>query len=172
MNWLAELATKRTPWLLLAVISLAFEITALFFQYNMGLEPCIMCIYQRTAVLGLLAAGVMGAINPQNMVVRLVAFATWGVSAIWGYFIAKEHIAMQNNTDPFAFSCAFEPNFPSFMPLHEWIPSFFAATGDCGNIDWQFASMSMPAWMEVIFAAFSVVFVAVLVSRLVSKKSL
>ena len=114
MNWLAELATKRTPWLLLAVISLAFEITALFFQYNMGLEPCIMCIYQRTAVLGLLAAGVIGAINPQNMVVRLVAFATWGVSSIWGYFIAKEHIAMQNNTDPFAFSCAFEPNFPSF----------------------------------------------------------
>ena len=32
MNWLAELATKRTPWLLLAVISLAFEITALFFN--------------------------------------------------------------------------------------------------------------------------------------------
>ena len=164
MNWLAELATKRTPWLLLAFISLAFEVTALFFQYNMGLEPCIMCIYQRTAVLG--------SINTQNMVLRLVAFATWGVSAIWGSFIAKEHIAMQNNTDPFAFSCAFEPKFPSFMPLHEWIPSFFAATGDCGNIDWQFASMSMPAWMEVIFAAFSVVFIAVVVSRLVSKKSL
>ena len=131
-----------------------------------------MCIYQRTAVLGLLAAGVIGAINPQAMVCRVVAFVSWGISAIWGYFIAKEHIAMQNNTDPFAFSCAFEPNFPSFMPLHEWIPSFFAATGDCGNIDWQFASLSMPAWMEVIFAAFSVVFLVVIISRLVCKKSL
>jgi disulfide bond formation protein DsbB len=58
------------------------------------------------------------------------------------------------------------------MPLHEWIPSFFAATGDCGNIDWQFASLSMPAWMEVIFAAFSVVFLVVIISRLVCKKSL
>ena len=172
MSWLAELANKRTPWVLLALTALAFEITALFFQYNMGLEPCIMCIYQRTAMLGLLAAGIIGAINPHAVTYQLIAFATWGVSAIWGYFIAKEHIAMQNNTDPFAFSCAFEPNFPSFMPLHEWIPHFFAATGDCGNIDWQFASMSMPAWMEVIFAAYSIVFVGVLASRLLVKKSL
>ena len=56
MSWLAELANKRTPWVLLALTALAFEITALFFQYSMGLEPCIMCIYQRTAMLGLLAA--------------------------------------------------------------------------------------------------------------------
>ena len=172
MNWLAELASKRTPWVLLALTAFVFEITALFFQYNMGLEPCIMCIYQRFAMLGLLGAGIVGAINPQSTLCRLIAFVTWGISSIWGYFIAKEHIAMQNNTDPFAFSCAFEPNFPRFMPLHEWIPSFFAATGDCGNIDWQFASMSMPAWMEVIFAAYSLVFIAVVASRLVIKKSL
>ena len=172
MNWLAELASKRTPWVLLALTAFVFEITALFFQYNMGLEPCIMCIYQRFAMLGLLGAGIVGASNPQSTLCRLIAFVTWGISSIWGYFIAKEHIAMQNNTDPFAFSCAFEPNFPSFMPLHEWIPSFFAATGDCGNIDWQFASLSMPAWMEVIFAAYSLVFIAVVASRLVIKKSL
>ena len=27
-------------------------IAALVFQYAMGLEPCIMCVYQRFAVLG------------------------------------------------------------------------------------------------------------------------
>ncbi len=170
MNWLADLADKRTPWVLLALIALIFEVTALFFQYQMGLEPCIMCIYQRTAMLGLLIAGVIGAINPSNMVIRITAFASWAIASFWGFLLAREHIIMQTTTDPFAFSCEFEPNFP--VPLHEWLPHFFAATGDCGNIDWQFLGLSMPAWMEVIFGLFSLVLIVVMVSRLIIKKRL
>jgi len=172
MSWLAELPQKRAAWLLLAASAFIFEAIALFFQYKMGLAPCIMCIYQRTAMLGLLAAGLVGAINPTNTILRTVGFISWGLASIWGFLIAREHIAMQTTTDPFAFSCEFEPNFPSFMPLHEWLPSFFAATGDCGNIDWQFLNMSMPAWMEVIFALFALSFIVILVSRLLIKKSI
>lgn len=170
MSWLAELPQKRAAWLSLAASAFIFEVIALFFQYQMGLAPCIMCIYQRTAMLGLLGAGLVGAINPANPILRAVGFISWGVASIWGLLIAREHIAMQTTTDPFAFSCEFEPNFP--LPLHEWIPHFFAATGDCGNIDWQFLGMSMPAWMEVIFALFALSFIVILVSRLLSKKSI
>ena len=91
---------------------------------------------------------------------------------MWGYFIAREHIEMQTTTDPFAFSCEFEPNFPSFMPLHEWIPSFFQATGDCGNIDWQFAGLSMPAWMEILFALFTITLFVIVTTRLLTKKTI
>lgn len=170
MNWLANLAQQRTPWVLLALTAFTFEVVALFFQYQMGLEPCIMCIYQRTAMLGLLIAGIIGAINPTNRVIRVCALSSWAVASIWGFLIAREHIDMQTTTDPFAFSCEFEPNFP--VPLHQWIPQFFAATGDCGNIDWQFAGLSMPAWMEVIFGAFTLILISVVASRLIIKKSL
>lgn len=172
MNWLAQLPTQRTPWLLFTVIVFLLEVTALFFQYKMGLAPCIMCIYQRTAVLGLFSAGIIGAIKPQSKITRSLAYLVWAISSGWGYLIAKEHIDMQTTTDPFAFSCEFEPNFPSFMPLHEWIPHFFQATGDCGNIDWQFAGLSMPAWMEVIFSLFFIVLVFLVINRLITKKSI
>ena len=122
-------------------------------------------------MLGLLGAGIVGSINPQSKIMRIVAYIAWGVSSIWGYLIAREHIDMQTTTDPFAFSCEFEPNFPSFMPLHEWIPSFFEATGDCGNIDWEFLSLSMPAWMEIIFGLFALTFFIVLGSRLILKRT-
>ncbi|OUS74616.1 disulfide bond formation protein B [Pseudoalteromonas sp. A601] len=169
MNWLANLAHKRTPWVLLALTAFTFEVIALFFQYQMGLEPCIMCIYQRTAMLGLLIAGIIGAINPSNILIRITAFTSWAGASIWGFLLAREHIDMQTTTDPFAFSCEFEPNFP--VPLHEWVPQFFAATGDCGNIDWQFLSLSMPAWMEIIFGLISLVLIVVVFSRLMIKKS-
>ena len=155
MSWLTTLPTSRNAWGMLAITALFLEVTALFFQYSMGLEPCIMCIYQRTAVLGILIAGFMGLFAKNNRLLRLVAFITWGVSSIWGYLLAKEHLNMQTTTDPFAFTCDIVPNFPSFMPLHEWIPLFFAATGDCGSIDWQFAGFSMPGWMEIIFALYA-----------------
>ncbi|WP_372760272.1 disulfide bond formation protein DsbB [Pseudoalteromonas sp.] len=172
MNWLAQLPTKRGPWLLFSAIVLLLEATALFFQYNMGLAPCIMCIYQRTAVLGLLIAALIGATNPKHKGVRLLAYSGWGLSSIWGLLIAREHIDMQTTTDPFAYSCEFEPNFPTFMPLHEWLPSFFAATGDCGNIDWQFVGLSMPAWMEIIFAVVTGALFIVVMSRLLINRSL
>ena len=98
MNWLAQLPTQRTPWLLFTGIVFLLEVTALFFQYQMGLAPCIMCIYQRTAVLGLLGAGIIGATKPQSKLVRAIAYLVWGVSSVWGYFIAREHIEMQTTT--------------------------------------------------------------------------
>lgn len=170
MSWLTTLSHKRQSWLLLAVIAAVFEATALYFQYAMDLAPCIMCIYQRTAMLGVMFAGIVGAIGAPNVFARVAAYALWLVSAIWGYLLAKEHLVMQTTTDPFAFVCEFEPNFPSFMPLHEWLPSFFAATGDCGNIDWQFMNLSMPAWMEVIFMAMSAVAIFTLVMSLFAAK--
>ena len=168
---ISHLPESRFPWLLLAAIAFALEAAALTFQYAFDLAPCIMCIYQRTAVLGIFFAGAIGAIAPSTLLGRLSAFAVWGVSSIWGYLLASEHLAMQQNTDPFAFAgCAFEPNFPSFLPLHHWFPWFFEATGDCGQISWQFLGLSMPAWMEVIFALFSLVFIAVLIIRLATTK--
>ncbi|KZN62696.1 hypothetical protein N473_18910 [Pseudoalteromonas luteoviolacea CPMOR-1] len=153
---LARFSRSTTAWGLLFLSALTFEIVALYFQYAMGLEPCVMCIYQRTAMLGVLIAAFIGLCGTSNYFVRLGATAGWGIAAIWGWLLAREHLDMQTTTDPFAFTCAFEPNFP--VPLHEWIPSFFAVTGSCSNIDWSFAGLSMPGWMEVIFAIYAIGF--------------
>ncbi|AOT09212.1 disulfide bond formation protein DsbB [Pseudoalteromonas luteoviolacea] len=153
---LASFSRTTTAWGLLFLSALTFEIVALYFQYVMGLEPCVMCIYQRTAMLGVLIAALIGLCGNKNYVVRLIATAGWGISAILGWLLAREHLDMQTTTDPFAFTCAFEPNFP--VPLHEWIPSFFAVTGSCSSIDWSFAGLSMPGWMEVVFAIYAISF--------------
>ncbi|XOV81408.1 MAG: disulfide bond formation protein DsbB [Aestuariibacter sp.] len=165
METLSRLTEQRGPWALLFSSAFLLELTALYFQYGMGLAPCIMCIYQRTAVLGIMMSALLVLII-NNGISRFVAYLTWGVSAIWGTLIAVEHVDIQTAANPFFASCEIVPNFPSFMPLHEWIPAFFAATGDCGDIDWQFLTLSMPQWMIVILGFYSVVFVAALFTRL------
>ncbi len=168
MDKIAKLAESRQPWILLFATAFILEAVALYFQYGMGLEPCIMCIYQRTAVFGIMIAALV-PILMNNTLGRGMGFIGWGVSAFWGLQIAVEHVDKQTALNPFFAACEIVPNFPAFMPLHEWIPSFFAATGDCGDIDWQFLTLSMPQWMIAIFAAYAAVFVLVLGIRLLKR---
>lgn len=164
---------QRWPWLLLAFSALALESIALYFQYGMGLEPCVMCVYQRAAVFGLIVAGAIGAVNPQFVLIRITATITWLVSAIWGLIIANEHVQMQN-PDNFllAMSCDIYPNFPSWFAIHQWLPGIFEARGTCDSIDWLFLGSSMPAWMSITFAIYSAIAIAVLLIRLVKARSL
>jgi disulfide bond formation protein DsbB len=57
------------------------------------------------------------------------------------------------------------------MPLHEWCPGFFGAPGMCGDIDWQFAGLSMPQWLRIIFAGYAAIAVAVIATHLIGKSS-
>lgn len=170
-NSMAALAEKSRAWVLLFLSALMLELSALYFQYAMELKPCIMCIYQRTAVFGILFSS-LPPLLLNNAFTRLLGFAGWGLSAIWGLLIAIEHVDIQTAANPFFATCEIVPNFPSWLPLHEWLPNIFAATGDCGDINWSFLSLSMPQWMIVIFALYSVMFALILGSRLWVKKAI
>lgn len=165
---LNKFVLNPVSWWLLALSAFSLELCALYFQYVMGLEPCIMCIYQRVAIIGLIGAGVIGALGNKLFIMRLSAFALWVVSAIWGLQIALEHVEMQTNANSLFFTCDLVPNFPSWLPLHQWLPSLFEATGDCGEITWQFLGYSMPQWMIVVYSVYALLFAIFFTSRIVA----
>jgi len=173
MTSIGKLSTIKTSWMLLGFSALAFELAALYFQYQLELWPCIMCVYQRVAMMGVMFAGFITAVAPNIALVRLLGFSLWGVSAVWGLLIAIEHVQIQTNTDPFAFSaCERVPNLPDWFALHQWFPAIFEAGGDCNGVDWQFLGLSMPMWMVVAFAAYSLAFLVVLCARVIKEKSI
>jgi disulfide bond formation protein DsbB len=172
LKFLSDLPVNTRAWQLLALTAFGLELSALYFQYVMGLAPCIMCIYQRTAIWGIFFAGIVGSLGNKNIVLRLVAFSLWGLSAIWGLLIAIEHVEIQSATLSFLYSCEFVPNFPSWAPLHEWLPSLFEATGDCGDINWQFFGYTMPQMMIVVYSCFTAALTVILMARLIDKKKL
>lgn len=164
---------KRWPWLLVATSAMVLESIALYFQYGMGLEPCIMCIYQRVAVFGILISALPAISLPQNTIARLISITGILVACIWGLLIALEHVAMQN-PDNFllALSCDIYPNFPDWLQLHTLIPSIFEPRGTCGDIDWSLLGYSMPQWMILIFSCYTVSIASVISIRLIIRKAL
>lgn len=166
---LKQLSLQRWPWLLLAASALTMELCALFFQHVMELEPCVMCVYERLTMLAIVAAGLIGASSPNNILVRLVAFATWAVGAVWGLLLAIEHTDYQMNPSPFA-TCDFYPNFPSWLPLHELFPWLFNPTGYCSDIVWTFLDYSMPQWLIVSFSIYTALFLIIAITALLPVK--
>lgn len=166
VTFLSQWSKQRSSWALLFCSALALVLTALYFQHAQNLQPCIKCIYQRTAVFGILFAALIPLLSNSGLT-RLVAYVIWGVSAIWGFLIAYEHVDILTAANPFFATCDIVPNFPSWLPLHEWFPDVFAAPGDCLDNSWQFAGMGMAQWMMVIFGFYTILLFVVATARLI-----
>ncbi|MDR5612319.1 MAG: disulfide bond formation protein DsbB [Arsenophonus sp.] len=153
----------RKAWLLLATSAYMLEIIALYFQHGMGLRPCVLCIYERIAIFSILAAGLIAAMAPKSAF-RLVALILWLYSSWEGLKLTFEHTRLQLYSSPFD-SCDFVVNFPSWLPLNRWLPTVFEAYGDCSQKQWSFLNIEMPVWLLIIFIAYFLVAIIVLLSQ-------
>ncbi|MCG6301649.1 disulfide bond formation protein DsbB [Vibrio vulnificus] len=172
MNLFASLnqfSKNRISWLLLLLFVVFFEGAALFSQHVMMLSPCVMCIYERVAMLGVGGAALFGLIAPNNPLVRCLGLAAWGASAYKGLAFSLQHVDYQFNPSPFA-TCDLFVTFPDWAPLNQWAPWMFEAYGDCSKIVWQFMTLSMPQWLVIIFAGNLVALAFIVIAQFFKSK--
>lgn len=163
---LHQFSTGRLSWILLFGFILFFLACAYTFQHVMDLAPCVMCIYERVAMIGIGIAALLGSIYPSSKPIRWSAILMWAGSSYKGMMLAIEHVSYQNNI----FATCSPLIFPKWAPLNTWFPRFFEATGDCSEIVWQFLTLSMPQWLVVIFAASFAVACVIALSQLAKAK--
>lgn len=166
--FLNNFSKKRLPWILLALTAFTLELVALWFQHVMLLSPCVMCIYERCALLGIMFAGLIGAIAPKTPF-RYVATFGWAYSAWWGLNLAWKHTVVQLHPSPFM-SCDFAAQFPAWLPLDKWFPQIFVATGDCTVRQWHLLSLEMPQWLIGIFTAYLLTATLVIFAQYLSRR--
>lgn len=153
----------RAAWLLLALTAFTLALVALYFQHVLLLNPCVLCIYQRCALCGIVTAGIIGAIAPTTPL-RFAGLVIWLYSAWQGLQLALTHVDIQLHPSPFI-TCDFFVDFPAWLPLDKWLPSIFSANSDCALRQWCFLSLEMSQWMIVIFGAYLVIAVIILLAQ-------
>jgi len=143
----------RLQFLLGALICAALLGYALYVQYQMYLEPCPLCIFQRVAFmvmgLGFLAGAVHG---PRGRLGRSVYASLAGLGAIAGIVIAGRHLWLQSLPADEVPACG--PGLAYLLdafPLSDVLTKVFAGSGECAKVDWTFAGLSMPAWTLIWF---------------------
>lgn len=164
LRFFKKLSLNRPAWLLLFLSGFALEGCALYFQHIMGLAPCVMCIYERLALLAIMAAGLLGFIAPKVWVIRWLALILGIFGAVKGLLLAIKHTDYQLHPAPWN-QCTFFVDFPPTLPLNKWFPNLFEATGSCNDITWQFLNLTMPQWLIGIFAIYLSLLIVVTLSQ-------
>ncbi|MEO9656109.1 disulfide bond formation protein B [Marinomonas sp.] len=152
-----EFVTARRFHGLVAFAAFALLAVAFYMEYQMGLEPCPLCMMQRIAFF---AVGVMslGSALTQNQKVR--RFAAWAVVLFssLGAALAIRHLYLQSLPADELPACL--PGLSYMFEVFPWqeiMESMIMGTGECGDVVWTFLGLSIPAWTLVAFAGMAIV---------------
>ena len=120
---------------------------ALYAQYQLFLEPCPLCAFQRMSVIGMGIFFLLAAIHNSPDWSRHVYASLIGLISAAGAVVAGRHVWLQHLPPQEVPTCG--PGFNYIMdsfPLAEALGMIFKGSGECADIDWIFLGLSMPTW--------------------------
>ncbi len=136
---------------------------AIYAQFELHLDPCPLCIFQRIGIASLGVIFLIAALHhPRRWgagvyagLVALAAFATMGVA---GRQIYLQHLP------PWAVPSCGAPLsvMLKFMPVTAVIRKVLSGSGECGVVNWTFLGLAMSEW--VLIWAFALGFVGVVLN--------
>ena len=131
---------------------------ALYVQYQLYLEPCPLCIFQRIAVIGIgIAFLLLAGLNPAPGWARRIVLGLFGLSALGGVIVAGRHVWLQHLPPDKVPTCGPGLNYMlDNFPLGDALKMVFTGSGECASTDWSFVGLSMPMWVLIAIVAMAV----------------
>ena len=142
-------------FILLACIGLIA--TAFYMEYQLGLEPCPMCIVQRIAVALAGAAALIGILH--NNLGKFYLTLT-GFFSLVGGASAVRHLYLQSLPPDRVPSCGPDLNYLLENDfISDALIQLFIGDGNCAEVMWSLLGISIPGWVliccSLIFFSFS-----------------
>ena len=112
-----------------------------------------MCIFQRLALAGVALAGLAGLAFQSGWLVWPISFL-WLGSASIGAGLAMRHVWLQNLPEDLVPACG--PGLDYMMesfPLVEVLAFVIQGDGNCAEVQWTFAGLSIPMLSLLLFAS-------------------
>jgi disulfide bond formation protein DsbB len=133
---------------------------ALFAQYELGLEPCPLCIFQRIAIAALGVVFLIAALhNPRGWGASVYAVLL-AVAALAAVGVAGRHLYVQHLPPGTLPACGAPLEvLMKFMSPGALIKKVLSGSGECSEVTWRFLGLAMPAWVLIcalVLGAFGV----------------
>jgi len=123
---------------------------AYYTQYQLGLEPCPLCIFQR---IGIAALGVVfliaGLHNPRGWGASVYTVLI-GVASLATVGVAIRHLYVQSLPPGTIPACGAPLDvLLQFTPVTQVIRKVLTGSGECSQVNWKFLGLAMPAWVLI-----------------------
>lgn len=138
----------------LVLFSAGSLVAAFTSQYMFGLEPCILCLYQRLPFFAVLFLSLLSLITTRKT--RLILVGMCGVLLLAGASIAVYHVGVERGTFEMADGCVDTGGTPS--SIEEMTKQLMGAPSvPCNEVQFSFLGLSMAAWNMLFSSFFGVV---------------
>ena len=147
LNW-----SFRTAFAICALVVALLVGYAYYAQFVLELDPCPLCIFQRIAMIAVLVVALAAAIHNPRGAGRRVYGALATLAALWGVAVAGRHVWLQHLPPDQVPACG--PGLDYLLdtfPLSQTLRKVFTGSGECAEIHWRFAGLSMPEWTLICF---------------------
>ena len=123
-------------------------------------------MFQRACLVAVAVLCLLGIlIRPKVVLSKILAFLAMLFSLL-GVAIAGRQVWLQNLPAHLVPECGPDLQFMlDAFPLSKVIQNVLQGSGECAEVQWQFLSLSMPAWMVVIFAVMTLICIKLLFLR-------
>lgn len=165
---LIELAHQRRYWLALALLGIALEAAALYYQYALDEWPCVLCIHVRIlvvafvllAIAGLFLARYSTATRILHGVNTLVMLAlverSWQVLAVERGWIFGD--------------CDLDLGLPAWFALDQWFPWIFEVRTSCGYTPFVLFQITLAEVLMVITVLLALLSAALFVASFFERR--
>ena len=144
--------SSRTIFLMIACVCALLMGYALFAQYALHYQPCMLCMVQRVFVSAVGLVALIAALHGAGRFGSRIYGLVTALMAVGGIYIAGRHVYLQSLPPEQLDGCApsFEYALNNFDSL-KFLKTIFIRDQDCGVIDWTFLGLSMPNWVLFCF---------------------
>lgn len=152
MNQNSRLFAFRTQYLLGFAVCVALLAYAYYVQFDLGIEPCPLCIFQRIAVIAMGFVFLIGGLHAprgagRRVYALLVLLAAAAGAAVAGYHLWVQHLP----PDPMA-ACTPGWNYMiENFPVNKVLKMAFTGHADCAEVNWKLLGHAMPFWTLLAF---------------------
>lgn len=123
---------------------------ALYAQYDLSLEPCPLCIFQRIGVMLLGLAFLAAAVHHPRGRGRYAYAVLIALFALLTAGLAARHLYVQSLPPGSLPSCGAPLALMlRFSPLLQVIRTVLTGSGECSEVNWRFLGLAMPAWVLI-----------------------
>ncbi len=130
---------------------------AYYVQFNQGLDPCPLCIFQRVAFLATGCVFLLAAIHNASRIGSRIYAVLIALAALSGAAIAGWHVRLQHLPPDRVPECG--PGLDYMLEVFsfsETLKKVFTGSGECAEVSWQFIGLSMPVWAFLCFIGLAV----------------
>jgi len=141
------------PWILIGV-------AYFYFQRELGLAPCPLCMFQRAALAGIsivcLVSFLLSLRSNASFTLQRVSSSLVAILALIGVSIAGRQVWLQHLPPEKVPACGVDPVYQwlesSDYGFMEMLATTLQGSGDCSVVDWSFLGLSIAGWMIAIFS--------------------